>query len=287
MKIVIIQEAGRHEKNKNFRESLCLERGLNKIEGIEVIVWGLGYESFSTPFSQIENWCDVIFVIENYTPDWLPKNEIKKSNKLKIYWSIDSHCVLKSHVNLCEMLGINILLNSTENYIRHFSGKVEKSFWFPNCYPDELIHPLGNEKIYDIGFCGNELNRIGYINYLSKYNIKKDIFVIGNDMVEAINSYKIHFNRNLKDDINYRTFETLGCGTFILTNHTDGLEKLFTIGEEIITYDNINDLDEKITYYLTNEEERKRIERNGYEKVKSNHTYSERAKTLVDIIKNF
>jgi hypothetical protein len=122
MKIVIIQEAGRHEKNKNFRESLNLNRSLNKIDNVESKVWGLNYDEFSIPFNEIEKWCDVIFLIENYTSDWLPITEIQNSKKLKIFWSIDSHCVLQQHQQLCKLLNIDILLNSTEGYIPNFSG---------------------------------------------------------------------------------------------------------------------------------------------------------------------
>ena len=64
MKIVIIQESGRHEKNKNFRESLNLKRSLNKIENINVEVWGLGYDLNN--FEEIESWSDVILIVENY-----------------------------------------------------------------------------------------------------------------------------------------------------------------------------------------------------------------------------
>lgn len=284
MKIVIIQEAGRHEKNKNYRESLCLQRGLSKIPGVEALVWGLGYENFKTPFSEIENWSDVIFVLENYTPQWLPVNEIRNSKKLKIYWSIDSHVMLHEHQKICQAMNFNVLLNSTERYLDFFKDLTPNRFWFPNSYPDELIKPLGSEKTCDIGFCGNQQNRGPYINFLEKYNIKKDIFVIGDDMVSSINSYKIHFNRNISDDINYRTFETLGCGTFLLTNHTPGLEKLFDIGEDLVTYDSFEDLDRKVKFYLENEDERKRIENNGLNKVRLNHTYYERCKTLVEII---
>lgn len=287
MKIVIIQEAGRHEKNKNFRESLCLERGLNKIDGVEAIVWGLNYSNYNKPFSEIEKWADVIFVIENYTPEWLPVKEISESKKIKIYWSIDSHCILNAHQNICKKLNIDILLNSTEYYIPHFSGIVKKSYWFPNAYPDDLIFNKPTEKKYDIGFCGNVNNRGNYINYLRKYNIKQDIFVIGDDMVNAINSYKIHFNRNISNDINYRTFETTGCKTFLLTNYTAGLEKLFNIGTEIVTYDNFNDLDEKINFYLNNESERKKIEDLGWQRSKKEHTYYERCKLLIEIINSF
>lgn len=286
MKIVIIQEAGRHEGNKNFRESLCLHKALSRIEEVESKVWGLNYTDFNMSFSEIEQWADVIFVIENYTSDWLPINEISNSKKLKIFWSIDSHCVLEQHRELCRILNIDILLNSTESYLPKFDGLVKKSYWFPNSYSDELIFPKNIKKTVDIGFCGNVLNRGHVINSLDKYDIKKDIFVIGDDMVDVINSYKIHLNCNISNDINYRTFETTGCETFLLTNYTPGLEKLFDIGKEIVVYNDLNDLDNKVKYYLENEEERKLIAKAGYERSKKDHTYFERAKILIDIIKN-
>ncbi len=282
MRIVIIQEAGRHEKNKNFRESLNLHRSLSRIEGVESKVWGLNYPEYTTPFSEIEKWADVIFVIENYTSEWLPINEISKSEKLKIFWSIDSHCILQQHKHLCDLLKIEILLNSTESYIPFFNTK--KSYWFPNSYPSDLMNKLDIQKTIDVGFCGNIINRGHLINQLDKFNIKKDIFVIGDDMVRSINSYKIHFNANISNDINYRTFETTGCGTFLLTNYTPGLEKLFKIGEEIVIYDNIDDLGEKVKYYLNNESERIKIENAGYERSRKDHTYDERAKLLIKII---
>ena len=284
MKIVIIQEAGRHEKNKDFRESLNLHRSLSKIEGVESKVWGLNYPDFEKSFSEIEDWCDVIFIIENYTSNWLPINEISQSKKLKIFWSIDSHCVLQQHQYLCQLLNIDILLNSTEGYIPYYNGLVKNSYWFPNSYPDDLMYPLDIEKNINIGFCGNVLNRGHVIDSLSEYNIKKDIFVIGDDMVNSINSYKIHLNCNIADDINYRTFETCGCKTMLLTNYTPGLEKLFDIGKEIVVYDSLEDLNNKVRYYLENENERNQIAEAGYLRVKNEHTYYHRSKRLIEII---
>jgi hypothetical protein len=284
MKIVIIQEAGRHDKNKDFRESLNLHRSLSKIDGVESKVWGLNYPDFDTQFSEIEEWSDVIFIIENYTSTWLPIKEISESNKLKIFWSIDSHCVLQQHQYLCQLLKIDILLNSTESYIPNYNGLVKKSYWFPNAYPDDLMKPLDIDKTIDIGFCGNVLNRGHIIDSLDKYSIRKDIFVIGDDMVNAINSYKIHLNCNISNDINYRTFETCGCKTMLLTNYTPGLERLFDIGKEIVVYTSIEDLDNKVKYYLENDNERNIIAEAGYQRSKREHTYFERSKKLVEII---
>ncbi len=287
MRITIIQEAGRHDKNKEFRECLNLHRSLSKIDGVESRVWGLNYPDYSIPFNEIEDWSDVIFVIENYTSEWLPLKEISESKKLKIFWSIDSHCVLQQHQQLCQMLNIDILLNSTEKYIPAFEGLVKKSYWFPNAYPSDLMMPLGIEKTHDVGFCGNVINRGHVIDSLDKYGIKKDIFVIGDDMVRAINSYKIHLNCNIADDINYRTFETTGCGTMLITNYTQGLEKLFDIDKEIVVYRSLEELDQKVRYYLDNEEEREEIARSGYERSSKDHTFDRRSETIVEIIKEW
>jgi hypothetical protein len=281
MKVLIIQEKGRHEKNWMYRESLCIQRALTHI-GYESTVWGLNYENFNIPFDEMEKTHDVIFLIENYPyNDWIP--DLSNSNKLKVFWSIDSHVGLNDHINMANKHKIDVVLNSVYGHEKFFSN--HKTFYFPNAFPDELIKPLEMDKTYDVGFCGNINNRGGWINELkNKFNFKLDEFVIGYDMVESINSYKIHFNRNISDDLNYRTFETLGCKTFLMTNETPGLKSLFEVGKHLLTYDSMGDLLEKIDYYLKNESERLVIANNGYEHVKKNHTYIKRMEFFVDEI---
>jgi spore maturation protein CgeB len=70
----------------------------------------------------------------------------------------------------------------------------------------------------------------------------------------------------------------------LLTNYTPGLEKLFDIGKEIVVYTSIEDLDNKVKYYLENENERNMIAESGHQRVKRDHTYFQRSKKLIDII---
>jgi hypothetical protein len=281
MKILIIQEKSRHEKNWMFRESLNIQRALTKL-GYESTVWGLNYDTYNIPFEEIEKEHDVIFLIENYpVHSWLP--DLSKSNKLKVFWSIDSHVALYDHIEMCKKNKIDIVLNAVYGHEKYFSDN--KTFYFPNAYPDDLIKPLNIEKIYDVGFCGNINNRGEWLRLIiNNFKLKVDEFVIGNDMVESINKYKIHFNRNISDDLNYRTFETLGCQTFLLTNETPGLSDLFEIGKHLVTYNNEGDLFEKIKYYLNNEEERNLIAKNGYNHVIEKHTYFQRMKYFINLI---
>lgn len=282
MNFLIIQEKGRHPGNQQFREALNLERALVH-HGHKCIVWGLNYDNFSIPFKEISADADVLILLENYEANnWIP--ELASFNKLKLFWSIDSHCVPEAHVNTCNKHKIDVVLCAIEHHQKLF--KKQKTTWFPNAYPHDLIDFIPSiKKQYDIGFCGSYLNRAEWINAIkSKYKLQEDIFVIGDKMVEAVNSYYIHFNRNIGDDINFRTFETLGCKTFLLTNATPGLDKLFSINKHLVTYKSIGDMLEKIDWYLNRKEQLQEIAENGYQHVRAHHTYYKRAEQLIDYV---
>jgi spore maturation protein CgeB len=52
----------------------------------------------------------------------------------------------------------------------------------------------------------------------------------------------------------------------------------------LITYKDVNELDEKIKYYLSHEIEREEIAKAGFEHVKNNHSFDVRVKQLMKII---
>ena len=95
MRFLIIQERGRHEKNREFREALCMKRALERA-GYGCTVWGLNYDNFSIPFEEVSRGHDVLVSLENYDTGWHPN--ISKFNGLKVFWSIDSHCALAEHI---------------------------------------------------------------------------------------------------------------------------------------------------------------------------------------------
>jgi hypothetical protein len=285
MKILIIQENGRHIENRTFRECFNLQRALIR-KNVDTIVWGMGHENFNIPFQQIIKDIDVIILLENYESNgWLP--DLSNVNKLKIFWSIDSHTVLTNHVTTVVKNKIDIVLNSIESHQYHF--KPSKTFYFPNAYPSDLIFPIDNiNKNIFLGFCGSLLNRADILNKLeSKFNLKKDIWKLGNEMVRTINGYKIHFNKTLSNDINYRIFETMGCNTLSLTNNTENINTFFSDMENIVIYNNENELFEKIELLSSNNDLINKISNSGYELVKNKHTYDNRVEVLLNIINNY
>ena len=285
MKILIIQENGRHSENKIFRECFNLQRALLR-KNIDTIVWGLGHDNFNIPFQQIIKDIDVIILLENYESNgWLP--DLININKLKIFWSIDSHMVLMNHITTVVKNKIDIVLNAIESHQNYF--KTSKTFYFPNAYPSDLISPIdGIDKNIFLGFCGSLLNRSEILDKLeNKFGLKKDIWKLGNEMVNTVNGYKIHFNKTLSNDINYRIFETMGCNTLMLTNSTENINTFFNDMENIVIYNNEIELFEKLNILYSDNDLIKKISNSGHELVKNNHTYDNRVDVLLKIISDY
>ncbi len=285
MKVLIIQENGRHLENKEFRECFYLQRALLR-KNVDTVVWGLGHDNFTIPFEEIVKDVNVIILLENYEiSGWLPN--LSNINKLKIFWSIDSHMVLSNHVRTVIKNKIHIVLNSIESHQSYFNGV--KTFYFPNAYPSDLISPIHDvKKDIFLGFCGSLLNRHEILNDLEKkFGLVKDILKLGNDMVKSINGYKIHFNRTLSNDINYRVFETMGCNTLSLTNQTENIDVLFKDMENIVIYKNREELYEKLKVLSENDSLIKKISSSGYDLVNKKHTYDNRVDVLLRIINDY
>jgi len=278
MKFLIIQENGRHEGNREYRECFCLQRALyaNKQE---CDVWGLGHPNYTALINF--NSYDIILNIENYDSGWIPDLSTTAPKPFKMLWSIDAHCRgITPYLQEFQRGKYNIILQSTKDFCDN------NSVWFPNAYDNTLIKPLPLPRRADIGFCGNVLNRKPYLDFIaSKYNFVSDIFVIGDDMVKAINSYLIHFNMNIANDINYRNFETLGCGVLLLTNFNPQYQELgFRDMENCVFYTDIQNLDHRILFLLNNPLKLGEIRQKGLE-LASKHTYNKRIEHLLKYLK--
>lgn len=276
MKILLIQENGRHTENRHFRECFCLKRGFEKL-GHHTVVWGLGHDNYNSIIN-FEDF-DLIINLENYDSSrWVPN--LSNVNTIKFLWSIDPHVRGEDpYLEEFKLGNYNILLHSIKDYVNE-NYKV----WFPNSFDNTLISPRDIGKKCDVGFCGSLLNRNEYLNLLSNnFNFIYDNFVIGDSMVNAINSYKIHWNRNLSNDINYRSFETIGCGVPLVTNYNYQYEELgFIDGENVMMYKDNNEMIFKINQLLSDDKLRESIGKSGLELSKQ-HTYQKRCEFLINL----
>ena len=68
----------------------------------------------------------------------------------------------------------------------------------------------------------------------------------------------------------------------MLTNYVEHLENYYKIGKEVICFNDLGDLKEKIKYYLVHEDEREKIAQAGYMRTIKEHIYEKR---FIDIFK--
>lgn len=107
------------------------------------------------------------------------------------------------------------------------------------------------------------------------------------EMPKIFRLSKINLNMTIKPiqtGLPLRIFDILGCGGFLMTNYQSELCEYFDIGVDLEAYACMEELSEKCSYYLSHEQERQQIARNGYAKVSAFHTYPHRIREMIRCI---
>tara|TARA_R110000868_G_scaffold376770_1_gene641855 strand:+ start:2389 stop:7095 length:4707 start_codon:yes stop_codon:yes gene_type:complete len=172
---------------------------------------------------------------------------------------------------------------------RLFTEGIKTAQWLPLACDQEIHRPHVMDKIHDFAFIGNLIGqeRRTLLDLLSK---KYPAHFIGQkyfeEMARVYSASRLIFNCSVKNDVNMRVFEALGCGGLLLTNDLadNGQEDLFRDGKHLATYSSSEELMDKMGFYLSHEAEREKIARQGYENVVTQHTYQHRMRALLTSI---
>lgn len=107
------------------------------------------------------------------------------------------------------------------------------------------------------------------------------------EMPKVFHASRINLNmtmRPIETGLSLRVWDVLGCGGFLLTNYQAEIPEYFEIGRDLETYSSMEELEEKIRYYLSHDDERIEIAVNGYEKTAGHHTYELRIAEMIRIL---
>lgn len=206
---------------------------------------------------------DYFFVFDPYYLD-----DLKKINPYSYYLP----CAADP-----ENVHVEIMPFDKRNYISEvsFIGSHEKK-------RENLLKNLTNYNLNIWGYRWKNIKNNELIKHTKK-NIPK-----GKEMCRLFNLSKINLNIHALHSItgvNLRTFEIPATKSFMLCDYFSEVPKLFRITKEIVCYNDLNDLKQKINYYLDNEEERNNIALAGYKRVLKEHTVLHRIKEIISKIK--
>lgn len=131
----------------------------------------------------------------------------------------------------------------------------------------------------------NTLNSMKNIKTLTARSASEGI--IHNKYIEVINKSKIFANAvDTNKLVTMKFTEVMACGTLFLTDYAYGLDQLrFIDKKHLVLYNGIDDMKNKIIYYLEYEDARNKIAKAGMEFVRKYHSNEIRVRQLIKELK--
>lgn len=207
----------------------------------------------------------------------------------------------------------DLIISSLPNFVSKFKQMGIKSEYLKWCAESELIKKIKSKKrTYDVTYVGGfsphhksgtevlekaarKIN-IEFWGYGEEFipvfsPIRKTYHgqAWGRDMYEIFAKSKITINRHIgisgKYANNMRMFDATLMGALLITDHKSNISEFFNVGKEIITYNNSNELVERVKYYLSHPLEREKIAKAGQLRTLKDHSYKIRMAELSKILR--
>ena len=262
-------------------------------------------KGFKVFLHQFQDWYtnkddeDIVIVLRGL------RKYIPNDKHINIMWNI-SH---PEAVDLDEYESYDIVFIASLEYTKVMDEKLDTNVKpLLQCTDPDVFYPKYDEKCKeDILFVGKTRNVYreiikdisstnhdfsvygeGWGEYIDKKFIKGEF--IPNDILnQYYSSCKILLNdhwdymRDLDFPSN-RLFDALACGAFVISDNINSAKYLFE--DNIVTYENPEDLDKKIKFYLENDLERDKKRNEGKKIVLSKHTFDHRVEEIILTLKN-
>ena len=158
-----------------------------------------------------------------------------------------------------DVIGMEVSARERENVLKVLGTIFDIDLYSGSELPDSLQ----GLRIHEKGFADYE-KEMPYIFHNSKINLNIT-------------------SKTIESGIPLRVFDILSCGGFCLTNYQTEIAEYFVDGEDLVMYSGMEDLVEKVAYYLEHDKEREQIARNGYEKLKREHDMGKNMVNLLNL----
>ena len=245
---------------------------------------------------------DVVFCVLMQYEVWIETMRlIRRNGPLLVNWSTDDSWKYPMFSRLISSefdLFVTTYPHVVPWYQRDSIGSVYLSQWGANA---ETLHsPIpAHECRYEVSFIGAAYgNRPAMVQALCQEGIQVACFghgwpagpVEAKRVAEIVRESQISLNFSegsrkglagpLDRQIKARVFEVPGCGGCLMTEQAPHLDRYFQVGEEILTFEGCDELVSTVKSLLAHPERRDAIARQGFERVRLDHTYDRRFEEL-------
>lgn len=255
---------------------------------------------------------DVIF-FQLQTPDTLPIEILKKLPGFKINWTGDvRHPLPNWYIDSGKYFDLTLFSNYTDvkdarkkhiaadylqtsadehwynaNGPKHLKGPaiIYMGNHYPGSFPLSRLRYDMCKRLKDVygthfGIYGANMDELGAVNTM--FNHQYCAALYRNSKI-AINLSHYNYERYSSD----RMYRIMLTGAFCLSHHYKAIEKDFEPGVHLDTWKTLDELQNKIEYYLGHEKERQKIAAAGLKHILKFHTWAYRMKELKELIKKY
>jgi len=299
MKILLVAWNRMGRKKKGNWQHELFRRELARQQ--DVIFFGVGYEGYNSRLTVPDVLTmypdtDVVLTHYEFRDKSLSPGLEDVENVLKVHifggdYNEKSFEIYDSHLN---KVGYDIIIPRYKAQMRSLEsrGIGSKYYILPWSVDINKHHKLYIEKNIDVMASFQISYKAANRKKLKKIIHEMDVNsffekVWFEEYVRKINESKIFVTYNAEDnELSGKYTEVMACGTFLLTTRPDDLERLgYKDGEHLVLYKNdFSDLEDKIKYFLKNENEREGIAKNGMEFVRKYHSTEQRVKEFTEIV---
>ena len=211
--------------------------------------------------------------------------EIKKVTTV-CYWFADPYMTYNHPEFLLKTSVADFVTCDKKNVFDKAITLNPNTFITPDGYDSTIEKPWDVAKKYDVSFIGNL-----YGDRKEKISkIKNDVSIItnvyGDQHAKAVSESKINLNFCTSSGPSDRVFKVLGAGGFLITDSWLDFDEYFEAGKHLVVFEDFEDLNKKIEYYLNNDAEREKIALEGHKKVQE-YTRKQWAKKTIDSFLSF
>lgn len=171
-------------------------------------------------------------------------------------------------------------------------GCFTPAYWLPFSVDTDKYRKLNLPKIYDVLTSSTQRSDVypnrARVNRLVKKLRLKAVTnrIVHQKYIRSINQSKIAIiSTNVFNSPNMKFTEFTSCGTFVLSDRPDDIKELgFEDGKHLVIYKDLNDLEDKIKYFLNHKDECERIALQGMKFTQKYHNNKVRVQQFTNIL---
>lgn len=220
--------------------------------------------------------------------------------KIAMWW-VDWLKDVDTIVNRLPYLDVIFTTTGVSESTKVIKGTKTTVVYFPNMCDKSIdtYKAFKGKTVYDIFYAGrydnerkdlvNKLKTLSTRYKVGLFGLDKASILLGSKYIATIGESKVAINYSRKNNISLyssdRIIQLIANGTLVFTPKVPDFEKLFT-SKEVIYFDDLDDLEDKLNYYLLNENARIKIAKEGYNKAHSLYDSKTVTKFMIETIFN-